>query len=80
MDNTEDGHAVLDEGDVHGEAATFLDEFLGAVERIDQPEAAAEGGGIGEFAFLGDDGDLRVASGERVEDEVMGGEIGLGEG
>src|SRR3546814_8536333 len=33
--------AVLDEGDVHRELAVAVEELLGAVERVDQPEAVA---------------------------------------
>lgn len=35
------GRAVADEGDVDGESAAAGDEFLGAVERIDEEEQAA---------------------------------------
>ena len=34
-----DGPAVLDEGDVHGELAVFLEELLGSIERVDEEEA-----------------------------------------
>ena len=42
--HAEHRHAVLDQGDVDGELAVALDEFAGAVERVDQPVADATAG------------------------------------
>src|SRR6516162_1877449 len=42
VDQAEARTAILDQSDIDGEVAAFLDEFLGAVERIDEKEAGAE--------------------------------------
>src|SRR5690606_36905035 len=41
IDDTGNGMAIFDEGDVHREFAILVDELLRAVERIDQKEGTA---------------------------------------
>ena len=67
MDHAEQWPPTLDERDIDGELAIAAEEFLGPVERVDQPEAllgkalarwqAAERGSL-----LGDDWDARQQS------------------
>ena len=80
MHDAEGGDAVFDERDIDGEAASLLDEFLGPVERIDQPEAFAHGAWIRQFAFFGDHWNFRGKRRQGVEDEMVGSEVRLGEG
>ena len=82
VDEAQDGCAGLDEGDVDGKIAVALDEFLGAVQRIDEPEAVKIFAlGVGDLlVLLGDDGVTGGQVPEAGDDDVVGGAIGAGEG
>jgi hypothetical protein len=81
VDHAGDRLAFLDQRDVDRELAVARNELLGAVERIDQPEAAARN--LRQRArrgrLLGDHRDLRGELGERLEDKVLGRLVGLGD-
>ena len=74
-------HAVFHQGDVDGELAVALDEFLGAVERVHQPETGPVlAVFIGDAAgFLGEHRNLRGQGLQARLDQVVGGAVGLGD-
>ena len=80
IDHAAHRHAVLDFGDVDRELAVAADEFLGAVQRIDQEEADGRSFGMrpaatSSSATIGNAGrQLR----EPLEDEALGFVIGVG--
>ena len=80
MNHTQHRLADIDEGDVDGEFAVTVDEFLGAVERINQPEWGA--GDIGRVTvFEGLFADDRVFVGDAAADgadnQFFGGLVGF---
>ena len=80
-DDAERRRAVLDERDVDGELVVPIDEFLGAVERVDQPEHPADlRDATGGDLLLGDDRDLRRERPKAREDERLGPFVGFGDG
>ena len=78
MHNPEDGGPALTapghQGDVDGEHAVPLDEFLGAVEGIDQPTRISSGG-VAETPLLRDDGCLGVHSPKASDNHLMRGGV-----
>ena len=73
MDDAEARPAALDQRDVDGELALVLDELLGAVERIDQPERAAVDRRDlpGRDFLLGDDGiTVGDLAAKRLQDQL----------
>ncbi len=81
MDDAQQRPAVLDQRDVDGELALALDELLGAVEGVDQPERPA--GNLGNVAgvhrLLGDDRILLANfPADRLQDQLFRPLIGLG--
>ena len=69
------------EGDVHSEFASPLDELLGAVKRVDEPEVfpvlsllVGEGAGL-----LGNDGNRGVEAGQPFKNHGIGATVGLGQ-
>jgi hypothetical protein len=71
--------AIFDERDVDGELAVAADEFLGAVERIDEPEAAPDLGHVaGGDRFLGHHGDVGRQRLQGRDDDGLGALVGLG--
>ncbi len=78
MDHAEHRLAALDQRDIDGELAVAADEFLGAVERVDEPEEIRRrtGQAVGLALLLGDDRDAGRGGGERGEDDRLGALIG----
>ena len=80
VDNAEHRLAILDEGDEHREFAVADDKFPRAVERVDQPEARRRTLEPGlRHGLFRDDRDVGEGLAQHVEDDPLGGEIGLGE-
>ena len=82
MDRAERRHAPVDQRDVDRELAVAGDELAGAVERVDEPEAAPVDGRdlAARGPFLGDDGDVRRQLPERRDDQPLGVLVGVGDG
>ncbi len=80
MDDAEDRDAVLDEADIDGELAVAVDELLGAVERVDEPEEGRRRNrqAVRRRMLLGDDRDVRRRRGESLEDQRLGMLVGKG--
>ena len=79
MHDAEHRPPFLDKGDQHRELAVAGDELARAVERVDRPEAVAAGRhSLGLAQFLGDAGDVGKGRHQPVDDDPLGGEIGLG--
>ena len=77
IDDAAGGHAVLHIGDVDGEVAAALDEFLGAVQRVDDEEGAG-GQRVAGRLFLGDQRHLREGGAQTGRDHGIGSKVGLG--
>jgi hypothetical protein len=79
--HAEQRRAVINERDIHGEFAVTIYELLGAVERIDQPEALPAGAfavfDLGRFLRQNRNGGRECR--EVCNDYVMRGAIGVGE-
>jgi len=80
VDDADFGVVVAKQGDVDGEFSVLLDEFAGAVEGVDEPEALPllaffVGGDAGFFA---DDGELGLV--EDASDDVACFFVGKGDG
>ena len=77
------GHrpSVFDQRDVDGEVRVAADEGLGAVQRVDQEEARADGLGRAELAgvLLRDHRHVREALGETAQDQRLAAPVGLGD-
>ena len=78
VDDASGRRAVLDQRDVDGEVPAPLDELLRSIERIDQNERVRRQI-VARQLFLGDDGDVRERRPEPFADDLVGGEIGLGD-
>ena len=78
IDRAQYRHTVFDQGDIDGEFAIAADKFLGAVERIDQPEASARD--IGNVAcgngFFGDDRYVWSQLAQPLHDQGFSGFVG----
>src|SRR5262245_46370937 len=59
IDHAEHRHSIFDQGDVHRKLAVSLDELLGPIQRVDQPESAPRTASfVARYvAFLRNDGD-----------------------
>ena len=73
--------AIFDQGDIDRELVIALDELLGAIERIDQPQTRP-----GATFFIADGGrllrqhrDIRRQRPQPRADERMGGAVGFGQ-
>jgi hypothetical protein len=73
VDHAEHRHAVFDQADRDAEFVVALEELARAVERVDQPEAAADpvGRGVGFGALLRDDRDVGRQRCQRRQDDVL---------
>ena len=80
-DDTQRRARTLHERDVDGELAVLGQEFLGSVERIDQPVGRPRGplGRAGQAAFLGHDRQLRRQTRQACREHLVRGKVGLGE-
>ncbi len=78
IDQPEARIAVFDQRDVHGEVGALLDEFLGAVEWVDQKEPRRTRGGAVLGRLLGDDGNVWGERLQRGEDDGFRITVGLG--
>ena len=80
IDDTGDRHTVLDQRDVDREFAILRNEFLGAVERIDEKEPVrhfgdrASGGG-----FFRDHRNGGIEFGKARQDDALGRLVGVGD-
>ena len=81
VDDTNDRYARPNERDIDGEVAALVDEFLGAVERVDQKERVAHLAGRRALArlFLGHDGNVRERAAQALEDDPLGVPVGGGD-
>ena len=78
IDDAHHRHAIANERDVDREVADPLNEFLGAVERIDEEKLAADRGqAAGGHLLLGHDRHVRGGMAQTLEDDRLGGMIGL---
>ena len=81
LHHAEHRFVVIDQSDIDGKLADPLDEFLGTVQRINQPKPAPDGafveGHIGRL--LGKDRNLGSQSPQAVDDRPMRGEVGFGQ-
>ncbi len=68
----------LDEGEIDGELRAAGEEFLRAVERIDQQEALGQRGGRGGI-FLAHHRDPRQGGGKAGQQDALGGKVRLGQ-
>lgn len=82
-DNPKHRATLFDQGDVDREFAVSADEFLRAVERIDQPESAAGilstmnlGNTAGRDSLLRHDRNVRQQRAEQRKDQCLGGVVG----
>ena len=73
-----DRDAALDQSDVDREVSAALDEFLCAVERVNQKEPLRALAFVRRCALFCDDGGVRKGRLERRDDNTVGGEVGLG--
>ncbi len=80
MHDAEHRHAAFDQRDVDGELAVARDELLGAVERIDQPEALRRLGGqaLGLRLLLGDHRNVGRQAAQGGQDHRLRRQVGLG--
>ena len=73
-------HAVFHQRDIHREIPPALDELLGAVQRIDEPEQRPDLGRLScRNGLLGHDGHGGRQVLQRLDDEGLGALIGLGD-
>ena len=79
-DHAEVRRAVADQADIDGIIVAAADEFLGAVERIDQEIGVAVGrnSARGDF-FLGDHRHAGRGAGQRRQDDQLGRAVGFGD-
>ena len=78
-DDTELGHARLDQPDVDGIVIAAANEFLGSVERIDQEVDVVVGRDSACSHFLlGDHRNARSGARQRSQDDQLGGAVGFG--
>ena len=78
-DHAEQRHAIVEQGDVDGKFVAAVDEFLGAVERVDQEEAAIECWCRHIGALFGQSGDAGRQPRQPIGDDAVGRQIGLGD-
>jgi hypothetical protein len=81
-DHAEHRLVVAHQRDVDGELAVATDEFLGAVERVYQPEfrpRAADRKGVRGLRFLGQHGDRRRQRRELARENLVGRAVGAGD-
>ena len=76
IDEPKSGAALLDQGDVDGEIAPLLDELFGAVERIDEEEAAGKRAGRHAASFFRYDLHLGRKPRQRRQDDRFGVAVG----
>ena len=76
-DDAEQRHAVGHQRQIDGEFVAAGDEFLGAVERVDQEEAVSIGQLRQMDALLGQRRDVRGQPRQAFADDAVGGEIGF---
>ena len=76
IDEPKSGAALLDQGDVDGEIASLLDELFGAVQRIDEEEAAGKRAGRHAASFFRYDLHLGRKPLQRLQDDRFGVAVG----
>ncbi len=84
-DDAEDGLAFVEEADADGEVSELADEVVGAVDGVDDPDAAVGVGGVeGDFeaclAFFADDAVGGESAAQGGDDEALAGAVGVGDG
>ena len=77
IDHPAQRHTVCDQGDINGEIATALDEFLCPVQRIDDDEGVG-GLGVAVGLFLGHQHDVGKFRPQPGRDQGIGGLVRLG--
>jgi len=81
--DAEHGVTGVDQGDVDGELTVAVDEFFGAIEWIDEPEAGGAGVNVrdatGGDRLFGHHRSARVEAREPLEDDGLGPLIGEGD-
>jgi hypothetical protein len=71
---------MFDDRDVDRELAILVDEFLRAIERIDQGEAMTVFGHLAVAeGFLGDDGQIGFCLGQALQNQRLGALVGFGD-
>src|SRR5262245_21862401 len=80
INNARKRYSIPDKSDVDREFLSLVDEFLGAIERVDEEEGFAVDirNSAGRYGFFCDDRDIRIATGKMRENDLLGARIGDG--